>query len=52
MLSSLDPPSNLLWLDLSSDIGSLPVVGHHVEPLHVFETSVVTKGISNVVAVN
>jgi hypothetical protein len=28
MLSSSDPPSTPLWLDLSSDIGSLSVVGH------------------------
>jgi hypothetical protein len=29
------PPSNPLWMDLSSDIGSLLVVGLHVEPLPV-----------------
>jgi hypothetical protein len=52
MLSSSDPPSNPLWLDLSSDIGSLLVVGMPVEPLPVFETSIVTKGISSVVALN
>jgi hypothetical protein len=52
MLSSLDPPSSPLWLDLSSDIGSLPVVGLPVERLPVFETSIVAKGISSVVAVN
>jgi hypothetical protein len=52
MLISLDPPSSPLWMDLSSDIGSLPVVGLPVEPLLVFGTSIVTKGISSVVAVN
>jgi hypothetical protein len=52
MLSSSDPPLDPLWLDLSFDIGSLLVVGLHVEPLPVSETSVVTKGISSVVVVN
>jgi hypothetical protein len=52
MLSSSYPPSYLLWLDLSYDIGSLPVVGIPVEPLPRFETYVVTKGISSVVEVN
>jgi hypothetical protein len=52
MLSSLDLPSTPLWIDLSSDIGSLPVVGPPIEPLPVFETFVVAKGISSVVVVN
>jgi hypothetical protein len=52
MLSSLDLPSSPLWLDLSSNIGSLPFVGLPVEPLHGFETFVVARGISSVVAMN
>jgi hypothetical protein len=52
MLSSSDPPSTLLWSDMSSDIGSLSVVGLLLEPLLVSETFVVIKGISSVVAVN
>jgi hypothetical protein len=52
MLSSSYPPSTSLWMDLSSDIGSLLVVGLPVEPLPVFEYFVVAKGISSVVAVN
>jgi hypothetical protein len=52
MLSSSDPPSTPLWMDLSSDIGSLLVVGMPVEPLPMSETSIVAKGISSVVAVN
>jgi hypothetical protein len=52
MLSSSDPPSTPLWLDLSSDIGSLPVVGIPIEPLPVSKTFVVAKGISSVVVVN
>jgi hypothetical protein len=38
--------------DLSSDIGSLPVVGMPAEPLPEFETFVVSKGTSSVVAGN
>jgi hypothetical protein len=52
MLSSSDPPSAPLWLDMSYDIGSLPVVGIPVEPLLVSETYVVTVDISSVVKVN
>ena len=52
MLSYSYHPSVPLWMDLSSDIGSLPVVGMPIEPLPGFETSVVTKGISSVVVVN
>jgi hypothetical protein len=52
MLISSDPPSTPLWLDLSSDIGSLPVVGIPVKPLPLSETYVAAKGISSVVAVN
>jgi hypothetical protein len=52
MLNSSDPPSTPLLLDLSSDIGSLLVVRLPTEPLPEFETSVVSKGISSVVAGN
>ena len=52
MLISSYPPSSMRWLDLSSDIGSLPVVGLPIEPLPEFETFVVIKGISSVVVVN
>jgi hypothetical protein len=52
MLSSSDPPSTLLWMDLSSDIGSLPVVAFSAEPLPRFENFVVARGISSVVVVN
>jgi hypothetical protein len=52
MLSSSDTPSSPLWLDLSLDIGSLPIVGLPVEPLPMFETFVVIKDISSVVVVN
>jgi hypothetical protein len=41
-----------LLLDLSFDIGSLPVVRLPIEPLPEFGTSVVLKGISNVVIVS
>ena len=43
MLISLDPPSTPLGMDLSYDIGSLPVVGMPAEPLCKFETSIVSK---------
>jgi len=52
MLISSDPPSVPLWLDMSSNIGSLLVVGLPIEPMPMFETFVVSKGISNVVVVN
>jgi hypothetical protein len=39
-------------MDLSSDIGSLPVVGLLVDPFHEFETFVASKGISYVVIVS
>jgi hypothetical protein len=52
MLNYSDPPSTPLLLDLSSDIGSLPFVRLSVEPLPKFETSIVSKGISSVVAGN
>jgi hypothetical protein len=39
-------------LDLSSNIGFLPVVGFHAEPLPGSKTFVVSRAISNVVAVN
>jgi hypothetical protein len=52
MLISSNPPSAPLWLDLSFDIGSLTVVGISVEPLHVSEDSIVTRGILSVVVVS
>jgi hypothetical protein len=52
MLSSSDPPSTPRWMDLSSDIGSLLVVGLPVEPLPASENFVVTVDISSVVIVN
>jgi hypothetical protein len=52
MLSFLDPPLAPLWMELSFDIGSLPVVGLPIDPMPRFETYVVTKGISSVVVVN
>jgi hypothetical protein len=52
ILSSSDPPSAPLWMDLSFDIGSLPVVGFPAEPLPGFENSIVARGISSVVIVN
>jgi hypothetical protein len=52
MLSSSDPPSTPLWLDLSFDIGSLQVVGLSIEPLPVSKTYVVAMHISSVVVVN
>jgi hypothetical protein len=52
MLISSYPPSASLWLDLSSDIGSLPVVGMPTKPLPGSETYVVARGISSVGAVN
>jgi len=52
MLNYSDPPSTPLLLDISFDIGSLPVVRLPVEPLPKFETSIVSKGISSVVARN
>jgi hypothetical protein len=51
-LSYSDPPSAPLWLDMSSDIGSLPVVGLPVEPLPVSKNSIVAMDISSVVALN
>ena len=52
ILISSDPPSAPLLLDLSSSIGYLPVVWLPPEPLPEFETFVVSKGISSVVAGN
>jgi hypothetical protein len=52
MLNSSDPPSSPLLLDLYSDIGSLLVIRMPVEPLPKFETFVVSKCISDVVAGN
>jgi hypothetical protein len=45
MLDSSDPPSTPLLLDLSLDIGSLPVVRLPADPLPEFGTSVVLMGI-------
>jgi hypothetical protein len=44
--------SNPLLLDLSSDIGFIPVVRLHVDPLPEFVTSVVLTGISSVVTMS
>jgi hypothetical protein len=52
MLYSSNPPSTPLLLDLSVDIGSLPVVRLFAEPLPEFGTYVVLMGISNVVTVS
>jgi hypothetical protein len=52
MLSSSNPPSTPRWLDLSYDIGSLPVVGMSAEPLPASETYVVAVDISSVVIVS
>jgi hypothetical protein len=52
MLSSSYPPSAPIWSYLSSGIGSLPVVGIPVQPLLVFETFFVSKGISSLVEMN
>jgi hypothetical protein len=52
MLSSSDASSTPLWLDMSFDIGSLPVVGLPAEPLPGSETFVVARGISIMGAVN
>jgi hypothetical protein len=51
-LSSSNPPSSLRWLDLSSDIGFLPVVELPTNPLPMVETSVVIMDILSVVIVN
>jgi hypothetical protein len=52
MINSSDLPSAPLWMDLSSDISSLSVVGPPIEPLPASETYVVTMDISSVVTVN
>jgi hypothetical protein len=52
MLDSSDPPSTPLFLDLSSDTGSLPVVRLPTELLPYSGTYVVSVGISNVVTMN
>jgi hypothetical protein len=52
ILSSSNPPSALRWMDLSLDIGFLPVAKLPTEPLLVSETSVVTVDTSSVVVVN
>jgi hypothetical protein len=52
MLDSSNPYSSPLLLDLSVDIGSLPVVRLHAEPLPEFGTFVVLMGFSSVVIVS
>jgi hypothetical protein len=52
MLSYSNPPSNPLWMDLSSDIGSLPFGGIYIEPMPGFENSIFTRSISSVGAMN
>jgi hypothetical protein len=52
ILSFLDPPSSPRWLDVSSDIGSLPVAGFPGEPLLASETFVVALDTSSVVTSN
>jgi hypothetical protein len=52
MLDSSNPPSTPLLLDLSINIGSLPIVRFPAEPLPEFGTYVVLMGISNVVTVS
>jgi hypothetical protein len=52
MLDSSNPPSTPLLLDLSVDIGSLPVAGLPTEPLPEFGTSVVLKDTSSVVTMS
>jgi hypothetical protein len=51
-LISSNPPSNPRWLDLSSDIDFLLVVGFPVEPILASETFVVSIDISSVVIVS
>ena len=52
MLDSSYPPLSPLLLDLSSGVGSLPVVRLPVETLPELENYVVSKGILGVVEVN
>jgi hypothetical protein len=52
MLSSSNPPSVLRWMDLSTDIGFLPVAGLPTEPTLTSGTFFVVMGILSVVAVN
>jgi hypothetical protein len=51
-LSSSNPPSTLRWLDMSADIGFLPVARLPTEPLPVSKTFVVVVDISSVVVMN
>jgi hypothetical protein len=51
-LSSSYLPSAPRWMDLSSDIGFLPVAGLPAEPLPASETYVVAVDILSVVIVN
>jgi hypothetical protein len=52
MLDSSNPPSIPQLLDLSANIGSLPVVRLPAEPLPEFVTFVVLTSISSVVIVS
>jgi hypothetical protein len=52
MLDSSNHPSTPLLLDLSVDIGSLPIVRLPTEPLPEFGNFVFLMGISNVVTVS
>jgi hypothetical protein len=52
MLISSNLPSTLRWLDLSTDIGFLPVARLPVEPLLVSETSVVVMDILSVLGLS
>jgi hypothetical protein len=52
MLHSSNLPLTPLLLDLSTDIGSLPVVRLPTEPFPEFGTYVVLKGISSVVTMS
>jgi hypothetical protein len=51
-LNSSNPPSTPRWMDMSSDIGSPPIIGLPTEPLPASETFVVVVDISSVVTVN
>ena len=52
MLSSSNPPLSLRWLDLSTDIGFLPVAGLPTEPLSASINYVVAVDTLSVVVVN
>jgi hypothetical protein len=50
MLSSSNPPSSPLWMDMSSDIGTFPLVVLPTEPLPNFENFFASKDTSSVLA--